>query len=253
VPLHQQRSGAGEPLLLIHGIGSDLHAWDPIVERLAETFDVIAIDLPGFGGSASLSADIVPTPAALALRVAEHLDELGIATAHVAGHSLGGWIAMELGLLGRARSVAAICPAGTWRRPLPPDHLTVTVQRLGRLAQPFIPLALHSPHLRRIVLRSFVGHPERVPYAVAVHMTRAHVGSGDYARVSRAMRAGYFEDFAALAVPTVVLFGAIDRLLKPRTIEAPSVHSVVVPDCGHQAMWDAPERTIEEITKIAGR
>lgn len=249
--LHQQRSGAGEPLLLIHGIGSDLHAWDPVVRQLAETHEVIAIDLPGFGGSEPLAPGVVPTPAALAESVASHLDELGIERAHVAGHSLGGWIALELGLLGRALSVAAICPAGTWRRPLPPDHVTVTVQRLGRLGRPFIPLALRSPQLRRLVLGSFVGHPDRVPYPVAVHMARAHVGSAEYGRVSNAMRAAYFDSFDALTVPTVVVFGEIDRLLKPRSIEAPCVHTVVLPDCGHQAMWDAPDSTVEHIRSVA--
>ena len=48
------RTGAGAPLILLHGIGSSRHAWDPVLPGLAERFDVIAVDLPGFGDSAPL-------------------------------------------------------------------------------------------------------------------------------------------------------------------------------------------------------
>ena len=50
------RSGQGEPLVLLHGIGSSRDAWDAVVPALAERFDVIAVDLPGFGASAPLPA-----------------------------------------------------------------------------------------------------------------------------------------------------------------------------------------------------
>ena len=45
------RKGSGEPLVLIHGIGHRRQAWDPVFERLAESYDVIAVDLAGFGES----------------------------------------------------------------------------------------------------------------------------------------------------------------------------------------------------------
>ena len=45
------RSGAGAPLVLLHGIGLDRRSWDPVVPALARHFDVIAVDLPGFGDS----------------------------------------------------------------------------------------------------------------------------------------------------------------------------------------------------------
>ena len=43
------RKGSGEPLVLIHGIGHRRQAWDPVFEHLAESYDVIAVDLAGFG------------------------------------------------------------------------------------------------------------------------------------------------------------------------------------------------------------
>ena len=64
-------------MVLLHWLGSSRAAWDPIVPALAERFDVIAVDLPGFGASAPLlPAAVEPSPAALATAVAGLLDDL---------------------------------------------------------------------------------------------------------------------------------------------------------------------------------
>ncbi len=55
------RSGTGAPLVLLHGIGLSRQAWDPVVPALARHFDVIAVDLPGFGGSAPVPAGTART------------------------------------------------------------------------------------------------------------------------------------------------------------------------------------------------
>jgi pimeloyl-ACP methyl ester carboxylesterase len=57
------RSGAGAPLVLLHALGLSRHTWDPVVPALAELFDVIAVDLPGFGGSEPLPDGVEPSPA----------------------------------------------------------------------------------------------------------------------------------------------------------------------------------------------
>src|SRR5215471_15073186 len=73
------RSGSGAPLVLLHGIGLTRHSWDPVIPALAGHFDVIAVDLPGFGDSEPMPPQVEPLPAALAAAVAGLLDELGIA------------------------------------------------------------------------------------------------------------------------------------------------------------------------------
>src|SRR3954447_5182417 len=101
--LAHERRGAGAPLVLLHGIGSSRHVWEPIVPALAEQADVVAIDLPGFGESPPLPAGVEPVPSAIADRVAELLDQLGVSVPHVVGNSLGGWVGLELA---RRRPVA---------------------------------------------------------------------------------------------------------------------------------------------------
>ncbi len=80
-PLAHTRSGAGEPLVLLHGIGSSGKAWNPVIPLLAARFDVIVVDLPGFGDSAPLPGHSEPHPAAIAGLVAQTLDDLGIRVA----------------------------------------------------------------------------------------------------------------------------------------------------------------------------
>ncbi len=109
------RSGTGPPLVLLHGIGSSRRTWDPVVSALGEDFTVIALDLPGFGDSAPLPAHVEPTPAMLAAAAAELLDELDVTSPHVAGNSLGGWVAIELAAIRAAASVTLLSPAGLWR------------------------------------------------------------------------------------------------------------------------------------------
>jgi pimeloyl-ACP methyl ester carboxylesterase len=75
-------------------------------------YEVIAIDLPGFGRSPALPAGVAPTAAALADAVEGELDRLGVAQFHLAGCSLGARVALELATRGRTRSVIAIAPDG---------------------------------------------------------------------------------------------------------------------------------------------
>src|SRR5512146_3067221 len=97
--IHYERSGQGEPLLLLHGIGSGLRIWDPVLPMLTSHYDVIAVDLPGHGDSPILKGGR-PDAATFARALARFMDELGIETAHLAGNSLGGWTALELAKLG---------------------------------------------------------------------------------------------------------------------------------------------------------
>jgi len=113
------RSGAGAPLVLLHGIGSSRHAWGPVVPALAAHFTVIAVDLPGFGDSRPGPAHIEPTPAALAAAVAQLLDDLGLTSPHLAGNSLGGWVALELAAIRPAASLTLLSPAGLWHGDAP--------------------------------------------------------------------------------------------------------------------------------------
>jgi pimeloyl-ACP methyl ester carboxylesterase len=251
--LNYRRVGHGPPLLLIHGLGSDLNVWDPVVESLSGDFELIRVDMPGFGDSPPLAYGVVPTPVALAARIGEFLDQLGLTGAHVVGNSLGGWVALELALLGRARTVTALCPAGLWRIPPAQNDPGPTdgTQRAARLVKPLIPLAMRVAPIRHAALSAFVFHPERVPVKSATQMAMAYAGSEGYSASSAAMRANRFIGVDELSVPTVIAWAEHDRLLRSHELSTSCVRTVHLPDCGHTPMWDQPQLVAELIRNTA--
>ncbi|SOE00959.1 alpha/beta fold hydrolase [Blastococcus haudaquaticus] len=109
-PLSFTRSGAGEPLLLLHGWGSSRRDFAAVLPALTERFDVVNMDLPGAGRSPHLLER--PTVAAITDAVERTLDGEGVGRVHVLGNSLGARVAIELARRGRALSVVSIAPSG---------------------------------------------------------------------------------------------------------------------------------------------
>ena len=240
--LSHERRGQGEPLVLVHGIGSQWQMWAPVLDAVAASRDAIAVDLPGFGESPRL--DEPPTPERLAEAVAELLDALGLETAHVAGNSLGGGIALELGRLGRARSVCGLSPVGFQRGPeriytYASMRAMAAFTRKRRRAQ----RALEHSHPGRILAGGQIfGRPWAVPPAALEHATASirHAPGFDPA-LPRAVR----WDWTAgdLPVPVTIAWGTRDRLLLPhQALRArrlmPSARLVWLTGCGHIPMWD---------------
>ncbi|MGI8595492.1 MAG: alpha/beta fold hydrolase [Solirubrobacteraceae bacterium] len=232
------RRGEGPPLLLLHPLGADRRVWDPVLHRLTPERDVISLDLPGFGSSPPLGGPEPPTPAALAAAIAGFLDDLGVPAPHVAGNSLGGWIALELALAGNARSVTAIAPAGLWPQPLMPKRGIARVIAGATLGA--MPALVRSPAGRRVVLGGLVAHPERVPPAAALALVRAYATAPGLGAVNDAMRANRFTGLERIRVPVTLAWAERDRLVAPPAHVAPSVHTRILADCGHLAMWDDP-------------
>ena len=224
-------------LVLLHPLGADRHVWAPVTERLAAEREVIAFDLPGFGESAPLNGGGPPTPAALAEAVAASLPPGG--PHHVAGNSLGGWVALELAAAGHARSVTAIAPAGLWPEPLAPKR--GVARGLARAARPLLPALVRSPAGRRLALAGTVRNPSRVPPEDALRLVRAYADAPGFEAVNRAMRAGRFTRLEHIRVPVTLGWPEHDHLVRRPAHLPPNVRSVALPGAGHVPMWDAPD------------
>ena len=253
--LNFQRSGSGEPLVLIHGIGSELCVWEPVLERLSSERDVIAVDLPGFGHSPPLPDHTAPTPAALADAVTQMVDRVGASPVHVAGNSLGGWVALEMAKANGARSVTCLSPAGLWERPL--SRATVptrsAARRAARALSPLLPLMMRSERLRRLALMNFVAHPERVPPEAAERMVSSYGRATAYEATSLAMRSSVLTGAERIGVPVTVAWGERDRLVRRAPLRAPLTRSLVLADCGHVPMWDAPDLVADVLLQGSSR
>ena len=231
------RRGEGPPLVLLHPLGATRRVWDPVVPLLVSSRDVITVDLPGFGGSAPLQC-VIPAPVQLARAVAGLLARLELdgGRAHVAGCSLGGWVALELAAAGQAASVTAIAPAGLWARPLSPKpELT---RWFARLAAPAAGWAMQSPKLRRLALAGSIAGPEHVPAADAARLIRGYAGAPGFSAVNHAMRANVFAGLGAITVPVTLVWPELDRVVTRARNVPPNVREVVLRGCGHVPMWD---------------
>ncbi|HET9103987.1 MAG TPA: alpha/beta fold hydrolase [Solirubrobacteraceae bacterium] len=235
--------------MLLHPLGADQRIWDPIVDRLKDRRELITVDMPGFGASPPLPLSD-PTPARLAAAIAAGLSRLGVAQPHVAGNSLGGWVALELARLGAVASSTAIAPAGLWPGPLRPKPNAA--HRLARAFLPLIGPIAATGAGRRLLLSSAVAHPDRVPAAASVHLIRAYARAPGFVSVNRAMRAGHFTDLAQITVPVTLVWCEHDGLIaRPRHLPD-HVTSIELAGAGHIPFWDAPDAVVEILLRATG-
>lgn len=255
-------SGEGEPLLLIHGLGSSRRAFDLITSDLGEHYTVYAVDLPGHGESPMPKDEAGQplkdlSPQILAAAVAEFMAEQGLESAHLAGNSLGGWVSLELAADGLARSVTGLCPAGLWR-PITRRDPTITMNmHMARLTRPAIPLLLKVSPLRRLV---FLSGCEVLPdYRIAVDAARAQADAVGCEAAHEGLLNRRFERAAEIPedVPVTIVFGDRDRLLpaprnQVRELAPEHAEWEILWRCGHAPMWDAPAASVHAIRRTAG-
>jgi pimeloyl-ACP methyl ester carboxylesterase len=251
-----ERTGTGEPLLLIHANGMSRAAWRPVLGLLEPQRDVIAVDLPGHGGSGPLAPHLAAAPAGFARIFAALLDELGVEHAHVAGNSLGGWTALEIARLGRARSVCALGPAGLWRRgPVLPMIALARAYLPARRWPRLVQAAMDVRPLRLRLLRHAFGRPERVPAADARRIVADLAMADGFLPALLGTHGGHFVGGRDIDVPVTVVFGQRDRVV-PRSArrrdELPDhTRWLEPPDLGHVPMWDDPAAVAHTILTAA--
>jgi pimeloyl-ACP methyl ester carboxylesterase len=243
------RLGEGEPLVLLHPLGAELVVWEPVMPLLAPSRDVIAPDMPGFGRSSELPEDEEATPAALARAVATLMDELGIESAHVAGVSLGGWVALELGRLGRGRSVTGLNAAGFWHRALGPRPNRA--RELGRALAPMAGLLMRSADVRRQLLGGVAARPERVPPDAAARLVRAYLTSPGFERANAAMRSAMFGGMDEIRAPITLAWAEHDRLVAEPGDGVPGARRRWLRGCGHIPTWDDPEQVADVLLEAS--
>jgi pimeloyl-ACP methyl ester carboxylesterase len=253
----------GGPLVLIHGFSATARVWDPIVPAVRERHEVLATTLAGHFEGEPIDD---PSASALADALERDMDRAGFETAHLVGNSLGGWMALELAMRGRARTVVALAPAGGWeagsREQARLGRFFRRTHRALRFAAPHAELLASRPGLRRIALRDTLAHPERMSPRAAADTIRGAAQCEVYVPLMEAIeRDGPPKDFSAIDVPIRVAWGTEDRILTyPRYWEPlkrilpPHTELVELPGLGHVPMWDDPElvaRTVLEVTARA--
>jgi pimeloyl-ACP methyl ester carboxylesterase len=241
-----ERTGDGAPLLLIHGTGGTRGHWHAVRDRLSAQRSLLLIDLPGHGESPAPQG-APSNPIGYAKVLAGVLDEIGHSSVHIAGNSVGGWTALELAKLGRARSVVAIGPAGLWpdRNPRSAKMKLRGQYRMGRRFARLTPHLMRSPVGRSLLLRDTVARPRQIPADAAVTMTAEYAATPDFEAHLEATSSERFRDGAGIDCPVTIVWGEKERLIpkKARLLDElpPQTRVVTLSGCGHVPMWDDPE------------
>ncbi|MEU9642437.1 alpha/beta hydrolase [Streptomyces sp. NPDC048188] len=236
------------PMLLIHGSGASAASWDPVVPALAEHRHVLRVDLPGCGRSPATGSYDVPSQAG---RLAALLDDLGLRSVTVAGHSSGGYAATALAerrpdLVG----ALALVSTGPGLDAFLPQPLLLRLL----LAPPLGPLLwlLRTDTMLRKGIAATAAGPVEIPDGMIEDLRGMSYRS--FRTVARGNTAYLAERdvperLAALSVPVLVLFGAADPRWEPssahRYAAVPDTRLELLPGVGHLPPLEAPGATGE--------
>jgi pimeloyl-ACP methyl ester carboxylesterase len=243
-----ERRGNGSPLVLLHGIGHRWQAWEPVLDALAESHDVIAVDLPGFGQSPLLAEGRGYDMPSAVDTCADIFADLGLDRPHVAGNSLGGVLSLELASRGLVSSATALAPAGFWTPRGRAWALRVlSLIRMSGRAPTTVRAALIRNRYFRLAAGSLLyGHPSRMTEEIMLADLLSMVGAKAFDLVADAGR-GYRFASPAPTVPVTVAWGTRDRILWPRQARRaaallPRARHVWLHQAGHVPMIDEPEQ-----------
>jgi pimeloyl-ACP methyl ester carboxylesterase len=241
--------GSGPPLLLLHGLGGTWAYWAPAMALLAGSARCIALDLPGFGRSDAPLGGFTLDSAAAGL--ASAMDAIGAGPAVVCGHSLGGPLAVRLGLNHPEAASQLILVGPSGLKPAPAWQsralaLMPVYRLLRRAPVPWEHWLLRVAPLRRAALRPLVDDPS----TVSLEMARTIVDGGREARelqraVTASFATGLAEEASAVAAPIAAIWGDRDRMVPPADAEVllravPSATLHLLPACGHLPMVERP-------------
>ena len=251
-------TGSGEPLLLIHGMGSASTAWKPIRPMLESKFQVITVDMPGHGETPYIEGAPMD-PNSLALAVLNEMSELGIENFHLVGNSLGGWVSLEMASTAptRIKSVTALAPAGLWLNPYNVRYPATALARfLAKTTMKLAPTVLHFEPARRLGFWDISPRWQEFSYEICLDAVNALGKADGYYPAWDGMLMKRFDGTIPEQIPVTIIFGDTDRTLPATTCQERSVapaHAkwIIFPDTGHAPMWDSPHDVVAAIEDTA--
>jgi pimeloyl-ACP methyl ester carboxylesterase len=241
------RGGAGAPLVCVHGFMDTWRTWELALPMLERHHDVLAPTLAGHAGGPAIDGTV--NAEVLADGVEQAMDAAGFETAHIAGNSLGGYVALQLAARGRARTVVAFSPAGGWADESWRDTLRLQARlyEQTKLAAPRAGAILATPEGRRRATQYITVRFEHIPRELLAHQLLGVAAcAGAPAMIDNALRTGWPLDAEGVGCPVRIVWGAEDRLLPWPSAAArhraalPNADWVELDGVGHCPQLDVP-------------
>lgn len=245
IELAFDRRGKGTPLVLIHGYPLDHSIWGDVIPLLENDFDLIVPDVRGFGKSTTV--ETLYSMADIAADLAAILDSLGIKKTALAGHSMGGYVALAFAKVfpDRVSGLSLVSSQAAGDAPERKEGRYKTAADVSEKGIQIVAVAMTdklSPDQR---VRDFV---------------RPLIGKQSVSGVTGALKAmAEREDLmsflASFKLPLVLIHGDADELIpvdRAREIKAlvPEAHLVELPGAGHMPMMEQPERTADALQRL---
>ena len=236
------RRGHGAPLVLIHGYPLDHSIWDPLAPFLEHNFDLIIPDLRGFGASDAMQADhsIVD----YASDIAGLLTHLGIRKAYIAGHSMGGYVALAFAREYEER-VSGLAMVSSQMAADTPER------KEGRIATAKQVLQTGAGPVAEAMAPKLSAQPQWQEFARGLILRQPPAGIAA-ALYAMAGRPDSSEMLSAFPFPVVIVHGDADELIpvqKGREMKSalPAAHFVELPGAGHLLMMEKPEQVAQAL------
>ena len=250
--LAHSRSGSGSPLVLVHGLGARRSSWDPVLPGLTAARDVVTVDLPGHGGSPSLTGAL--TLERLVEQLRDFLVHSDLTGADLVGSSMGARMVLELARQGVGRHVVALDPGGFWS-PAEKAVFARSVKAsfvLVKALRPALPVLAGSPVGRTALLPQFTPRPWAVPAHVALADLRSIAETPALYATLQALVDSGPQSGGQTPGRVVLGWGRRDRVTLPRQAARaraafPQATLHWFDRCGHFPMWDRPAETVEVV------
>ena len=244
-------------MLCLHGFADTWRTWELVLPALERRHDVLAPTLAGHAGGPPIAGEI--GAGTLADAVERKLDEIGWGTAHIVGNSLGGHVALQLAMRGRARTVVALAPAGGWAQGDESYRRLLRFQ--ASMLRQLAPVAAHADALlasaagRRRAIRFVTTNFEHILAELLAHQLRGAASSPVAAGlIEYAIRAKWSLDAELITCPVRIVWGTADRLLpwpaaatRFREDWLPRADWVELDGIGHCPQLDVPLETAQLI------
>lgn len=257
--MHHTRLGRGKPLLLVHGLGGSYRSWDTISPALAQTREVIVLDLPGHGQSPTEFDS--GTFAGLARSLDDWLHAENLTGIDMVGSSMGARLVLEMARRGHAGAVVALDPGGFWQgweRTFFKTTITASIA-LVRAIRPALPAITGNAAGRTALMLQLSAKPWALDPALVLNELRSFADTPAFNSLVEDLATGPGQEGPAdTSAPVVIGWGRKDRLCLPqqarRAIAAfPKAKMHWFAHSGHFPMWDQAKETIRVILDATGR